>query len=365
MHADPHSLPLPHLLLPSAMGLNPEAAEFFPAYYHHSQQITPAGSPAYHHPFLPTTSFLSPSLHADLPYCYYATNTTIRYTASPDEHNLVVEQNHGTFLQPEAGCCFLAAPPSQQGNVKLGPRLGLKEVVVSQPFNIPGSAKKGRKGKCFRGKYSSGGGSNTRGKQVSKKESRREKPVSCDQRLQCSIKWGVSSYERIKPKEHQPVVSLEPNGQVTSVMIKNIPNRYTRQMVIEFLDNYCMEENQKAKLQQEPTVSAFDFLYLPVDFENGVNKGYAFVNFTNATAAWKFKSATSNQPWVGTKSNKIRQVTSAKFQGKEALVMHLRSSLFDCESDEFLPVCFSPARDGSGAMVEQKIVGRRTDNYQI
>lgn len=47
-------------------------------------------------------------------------------------------------------------------------------------------------------------------------------------------------------------------------------------MLIDFLDNHCMMENQKSGIQscneddeesKEAIVSAFDFLYLPIDFK--------------------------------------------------------------------------------------------------
>lgn len=55
------------------------------------------------------------------------------------------------------------------------------------------------------------------------------------------------------------------NGTETTVMLRNIPNRYTQGMLLALLDEY--------KFQPD-----YDFVYLPMDFRNGVNLGYAFVN---------------------------------------------------------------------------------------
>ncbi|KAK9183231.1 hypothetical protein WN944_026380 [Citrus x changshan-huyou] len=43
-------------------------------------------------------------------------------------------------------------------------------------------------------------------------------------------------------------------------------------------------------------------------------------------------------------------------EGKEELVKHFRSFDFPC--DEYLPVCFSPARDGTRKNVKQSTVGK-------
>lgn len=37
---------------------------------------------------------------------------------------------------------------------------------------------------------------------------------------------------------------------------------------MEFLDKHCMEENLRSKEEEEhPIHSAYDFLYLPIDFK--------------------------------------------------------------------------------------------------
>lgn len=48
----------------------------------------------------------------------------------------------------------------------------------------------------------------------------------------------------------------------------------SREMLLQFLDEHCMKENQKLGLEnseeadeEDRIVSAFDFLYLPIDFE--------------------------------------------------------------------------------------------------
>lgn len=76
---------------------------------------------------------------------------------------------------------------------------------------------------------------------------------------------------------------------MTTIMLRNIPNKYSSDLLVQLLD----ERGFKAQ---------YDFVYLPMDFQNKVNLGYAFVNLlTNAEAVrfrdifqgfcgWKFES---------------------------------------------------------------------------
>ncbi|KAF3435775.1 hypothetical protein FNV43_RR22867 [Rhamnella rubrinervis] len=172
--------------------------------------------------------------------------------------------------------------------------------------------------------------------------------------------WSVA-------KNKSEILPVKRDGNITTVMIRNIPSKYTRQMLMNFLDQHCMMENGKVAGQKtdagdhqgrQNQLSAFDFLYLPMDFKSGMNKGYAFVNFTEPEAAWKFYNATNSQTWKHFKSTKIREIARARLQGKEELVGHFEKVTFPCGSEEVLPLCFSPARDGSEKSVKQSAVGR-------
>lgn len=47
------------------------------------------------------------------------------------------------------------------------------------------------------------------------------------------------------------------------------------------------------------------------------------------------------------------------FQGKEHLVKHFSGSNFVCETDEYLPVVFSPPRNGSTRLTKPRTIGKR------
>ncbi|CAE7570336.1 ML4 [Symbiodinium natans] len=58
------------------------------------------------------------------------------------------------------------------------------------------------------------------------------------------------------------------NGR-TTMMLRNLPNNYTRRMLLELLDSRGFS-------------AKYDFVYLPCDFARKSNLGYAFVNLVEA-----------------------------------------------------------------------------------
>lgn len=102
-----------------------------------------------------------------------------------------------------------------------------------------------------------------------------------------------------------------------TVMLRNIPNKYTRQMLVDQL--YRM--NFKGEI---------DYLYLPTDFANRCNVGYAFLNFRSVAARVRFNTmcdgVAAQTCLPGFNSYKVCQVTKAKIQGREENLRRLRSS---------------------------------------
>ncbi|CAL0304257.1 unnamed protein product [Lupinus luteus] len=169
----------------------------------------------------------------------------------------------------------------------------------------------------------------------------------------------------IKKRYYSSITPVRVDGEETTVMIRNIPNKYTRDSLVDYLEKQCMLENHKAEDNEsggsgkDCIVLAFDFVYLPIDFKSGLNKGYAFVNFTSPKGAWKFNMTASNMKWDLFQSHKIRKVVAARLQGKEVLQKHFESMHFPCESEEVLPICFNPPRDGlTNGSGEQRTIGR-------
>ncbi|KAK9090264.1 hypothetical protein Sjap_023441 [Stephania japonica] len=137
----------------------------------------------------------------------------------------------------------------------------------------------------------------------------------------------------------------------TTVMIKNIPNKYSQKLLLNMLDNHCIHCNEQIADggggdDDHLPMSSYDFVYLPIDFNNKCNVGYGFVNMTSPEAAWRLYQAFHMQHWEVFNSRKICEITYARLQGLEALKEHFKNSKFACETDEYLPVVFTPPRDG-------------------
>merc|ERR1712217_825963 len=69
-------------------------------------------------------------------------------------------------------------------------------------------------------------------------------------------------------------------------------------------------------------LGSFDFLYLPIDPETNVNRGYAFLNFIDPRFAWMFKVQFESRKMNRFNSNKVVNVMPATLQGFEANYAH-------------------------------------------
>lgn len=94
----------------------------------------------------------------------------------------------------------------------------------------------------------------------------------------------------------------------TTVMMKNIPNKFNRKRLIDIIDGKF-----KGK---------FDLVYLPIDCKLKKNYGFAFINLTSSLAVIEFYSVFNGEKWLGTNSEKICEVTYSKLQGREKMLKH-------------------------------------------
>ena len=96
----------------------------------------------------------------------------------------------------------------------------------------------------------------------------------------------------------------------TTVMIRNIPIKYTDQI----LNDDLKEFNGK-----------YDCLYMPYDYEKNGNKGYAFINFVNPLHILYFYEKFNGKKWQHFESNKICELNCAHFQGINEIQKHAKN----------------------------------------
>ena len=96
----------------------------------------------------------------------------------------------------------------------------------------------------------------------------------------------------------------------TTVMIRNIPIKYTDQI----LTNDLSEFNGK-----------YDCLYMPYDYEKNGNKGYAFINFVNPLHILYFYEKFNGKKWIHFESSKICELNCAHFQGINEIQKHAKN----------------------------------------
>ncbi|KAJ7954414.1 protein terminal ear1 [Quillaja saponaria] len=80
------------------------------------------------------------------------------------------------------------------------------------------------------------------------------------------------------------VVESSSGDSRTTVMIRNIPNKYSQKLLLNMLDNHCIHCNEQIDDVDDQPLSTYDFVYLPIDFKNKCNVGYGFVNMTTPEA---------------------------------------------------------------------------------
>ena len=120
----------------------------------------------------------------------------------------------------------------------------------------------------------------------------------------------------------------------TTLMLKNIPNRYTQKMMIDYLN--------------ETHFGEYNFLYLRMDYENHCNVGYAFINMVNLSTAATLVERIEGKSWPRFNSNKIGQVTYAEIQGIQALITKFESSDVMQQDEKYQPKLFHTSGNMTG-----------------
>ena len=116
-----------------------------------------------------------------------------------------------------------------------------------------------------------------------------------------------------EPKEKQ-IIKLEDIARGiekrTTVMIRNVPIKYTVEVLEKELEYF---------------VGKYDCIYVPFDYENGGNKGYAFINLIHPYHVLLFYEVFQGKCWTFFESKKICELNYANFQGINEIMKHAKN----------------------------------------
>ena len=116
----------------------------------------------------------------------------------------------------------------------------------------------------------------------------------------------------IVEKEFEPIIDMKKVLSLadtrTTLMIKNIPNKFTREKLLEIMDKEFK--------------GTYDLFILPKDGNKNRNFGYSFINFISSYYIPYFYHVFNGKKWTDTNSQKVCEITYSKFQGRNELISH-------------------------------------------
>merc|ERR1740123_183014 len=129
-------------------------------------------------------------------------------------------------------------------------------------------------------------------------------------------KYGAGAWDGGPPSSKQDIADANTLARpVTTLMVRNLPNGYTRGMLLLELDTIGLK-------------GKYDFVYLPIDRSTQWNVGYAFVNFATPEDVNLARSLLSGYMWkrFRSTSSKFANVSDALIQGREDNLQHYSST---------------------------------------
>ena len=124
-------------------------------------------------------------------------------------------------------------------------------------------------------------------------------------------------YNNFQEKNFEPIVNIKKvislEDKRTTIMIKNIPNKFSRELLLSTID-----QNFKG---------TYDLFILPTDGNKNKNFGYSFLNFTSSYFIPYFYFMFNDKKWSSTNSKKICEITYSKVQGRANLISYYANKI--------------------------------------
>jgi len=142
------------------------------------------------------------------------------------------------------------------------------------------------------------------------------------------------------------VSSPLPHG-VTTLVVRNVPARYTKEML----------------MREWPPNGTYDFLYLPFNFKAKRTAGFVYVNCTSHEAAVKFYSQWQGKSLCNKGIAKRLSIGVAEAQGLDANLRHVAASnISRIKNSKHLPSVFNGVAEVPLAGLLEQITSNVTSN---
>jgi len=157
-----------------------------------------------------------------------------------------------------------------------------------------------------------------------------------DMMVSCSSFAGKRSFQpyhsQSVPKPENLEANVSANKPVTTMMLRNIPNKYTQASLLQEIDELGF-------------AGSYNFFYLPMDVHNRSNVGYAFVNFNLPKDAERFRRIFGDHRFQRFQSRKISSVCPAHVQGLDENLRHFENrAVTHARNDQYRPVVLKGAQ---------------------
>jgi hypothetical protein len=119
-------------------------------------------------------------------------------------------------------------------------------------------------------------------------------------------------------------------GAKTTVMMRNLPNDYSREMLVNLIDTQGFR-------------GCYNLFYLPIDYSSRVSFGYAFIDLVSPEEAQRFHAHFQGFDAWDMVSSKVCEVCwSSVLQGVQSHVDRYRNSpvMHETVPDDFKPLLF-------------------------
>eukprot|EP00439_Symbiodinium_sp_Y106_P069432 s1226_g11.t4 len=128
------------------------------------------------------------------------------------------------------------------------------------------------------------------------------------------------------PKHADLLHHFQADRPKTTVMLRNIPNRYSQASLLQEIDLAGYR-------------GTYDFFYLPMDTQNRTNVGYAFINFLTSPDLERFMMEFAGYLFQNHSSQKVARVSLAHIQGFIENIRHFSNrAVSQSRNSQYRPI---------------------------